>query len=560
MKTTLKLITIFLLFQSSTIYAQIPPPSWQWANTSSGSNGEGFGVTIDHSGNIYQTGSFGDSITIGTQTLYNSGSVFSAFILAKYSNTGQVIWAQSPPLKLGYGFDVAADARGDIYVAGTRHPASFFSNIASLTKFDAAGNTLWADTPVAGGLASIAYSVSTDASGVYITGQYADTLIRFGQYPLRNRSTRDQAFMVRYSPAGAVLWARNTLTDTLGTATGISSAVDGSGHVYFAGTFTGADLTIDTVTIHIPIPSTQSSYLVQLDSSGHAIWTMGFAASLSAINDIAIDASGNICITGIYRGDSLMIGSYVLHHSNSQIHMFVAKISPIGHVLWVQAQDLSGGSSIAADRYNNIFVSGGLNGGPQIWDSIILNTSNLAGNINDHAYVLSLDQSGTLLCYQALACGGDDESDIAVDSIGNIYFSGDYNDSIFILGRDTLQPKTFGAENIFIARFTCAGLVNSIESISQNYPVSLYPNPNTGIATLTYTLPYGTVEAAILISDMLGREKQSLFIESTSAQAQLQTEGLGRGIYLYSLKANGKIIATQKMVVEYVCSNRIEFK
>src|ERR1041385_3494601 len=90
--------------------------NYLWARSAGSTQNDGGGsLAVDGSGNIFITGSFFDDMTIGTTTLINQG--YYDMFLAKYDDTGNVLWAKSGG---GYLDDfvsgLALDGSSNIYV------------------------------------------------------------------------------------------------------------------------------------------------------------------------------------------------------------------------------------------------------------------------------------------------------------------------------------------------------------------------------------------------------------------------------------------------------------
>ena len=92
---------IVLFAISLNVHSQSTP--WLWAK-SAGGTGWDFANSIatDAAGNVYVAGYFeSNTMTIGTTTLTNSGTTSSSgskgydIFLAKYDNSGNVMWAKS---------------------------------------------------------------------------------------------------------------------------------------------------------------------------------------------------------------------------------------------------------------------------------------------------------------------------------------------------------------------------------------------------------------------------------------------------------------------------------
>ncbi len=89
------LLSCFLGFACTFTYGQVP--YWIWANGETGIATTNT-VKTDPYGNVYVAGSFtGDSITLGSYTLYNANPILlkTDLFLAKYSANGEVLWAIS---------------------------------------------------------------------------------------------------------------------------------------------------------------------------------------------------------------------------------------------------------------------------------------------------------------------------------------------------------------------------------------------------------------------------------------------------------------------------------
>lgn len=88
-----------------------------------------YDLTLDDEKNVYATGYFNDSITIGGQTLYSKG--LSDLLVAKYSASGEVLWAVNAGSVTGYygedaGISICSDNQNSIYVSGHVGPGTNF--------------------------------------------------------------------------------------------------------------------------------------------------------------------------------------------------------------------------------------------------------------------------------------------------------------------------------------------------------------------------------------------------------------------------------------------------
>ncbi len=88
---------------------------------SSNSQGDVGSIITDGSGNIYLTGYFMDTISFGSNSIYNNNAGKRGIFLAKYNSLGSAVWAESSFSKYAndwQGFSVATDKSKQIYLAG----------------------------------------------------------------------------------------------------------------------------------------------------------------------------------------------------------------------------------------------------------------------------------------------------------------------------------------------------------------------------------------------------------------------------------------------------------
>ena len=234
-----------------------------WAVKNVGStHAEGIGVAVDGAGNSYVTGYFSDpTITFDTITLTKTGS--SEMFIVKYDPSGNAVWAKNSPSTNGVsGRSVSVDVTGNIYVTGNFLGAVSFgtTTLATssgqwdvfLTKYDAAGNVIWARS-AGGGNNDYSSEVVVDGGGhAYITGRFSSASMSFGASNLINTKggSGSDVFVAKYDPSGNVLWAINTGGTGNKNDEGTGIGVDANGNSYVAGIFNSASVPFGTTTLN----------------------------------------------------------------------------------------------------------------------------------------------------------------------------------------------------------------------------------------------------------------------------------------------------------------------
>ncbi len=113
-----------------------------WAKSIGGSSYQySNSIATDNTGNIYITGEFSNSISIGDITLYDYKDIrhrnSNEMYIAKFNQTGAVIWAKSMGSGISYNYSksIATDYSGNIFVAGTfASPTISFGDISLYKK------------------------------------------------------------------------------------------------------------------------------------------------------------------------------------------------------------------------------------------------------------------------------------------------------------------------------------------------------------------------------------------------------------------------------------------
>lgn len=249
------------------------------------------GIVADTRGNVYVTGrTFG-----GLDGNTPAGLSGSDLFVVKYDSAGTKQWTR----QFGSGGDdegdgIAADAQGNVYVAGSTRGGVLDGNVNAgsfdlfVVKYDPAGTRLWT-REIGTAAADLATGIATDGQGnVYVTGRTQ------GGLDGNTNAGPDDLFVVKYDSAGTKQWTRELGTSGDDVATGI--AADAQGNVYVSG-HTRGNLDGNTSAGGF------DSFVVKYDSAGRKQWTRQFGSTADDIaTAIAVDAQGRVYVTGFTQG------------------------------------------------------------------------------------------------------------------------------------------------------------------------------------------------------------------------------------------------------------------
>jgi hypothetical protein len=230
--------------------------------------------------------------------------------------------------------------------------------------------------------------------------------------------------------------------------TGYGIALDNSGNVLVTGKFRGT-ATIGTA-VFIGYGD-DDIFVSKLNNSGNWTWSRraGGTASDEAA-DISTDANGYVFLTGHFAATASFGSTDLTTEGGSDI--FIAKMNPSGTWQWARQAGGTGndrGKGIALDASSNAFITG------DIYEDASFGTIILAGRVYD-MFVARIDSSGS---WDWAKKGGSTGIDwgfgIALDPSGNAYATGFFEGTA---GFGTSAVISAGSEDIFVAKISSAGI------------------------------------------------------------------------------------------------------
>ncbi|WP_157068857.1 SBBP repeat-containing protein [Sandaracinus amylolyticus] len=378
------------------------------------------GVAVDAGGNVYVAGS-----TYGALPEQTSAGGTDAF-LVRYDASGAHAWTRQLGTSSGdLADDVAVDAAGDVYVAGTTPGAlhgqtSAGGTDAFVVRYDASGTAVW--TRQLGAVAGNehGHAVAVDASGnVFLAG------VTSGTFPGETRGGSSDAFVASYDASGTLRWTRQL--GSTGNEQALGVAVDASGNAYVVG---HTDGTLPGQTR----AGDNDLFVARYDASGTLAWTrqLGSTDGDSA-RDVAVDATGHAYVTGY------TLGALPEQTSVGGADAFLLRFDASGTLVWTRQLGSTGydvAQAVAVDAHGNAYVVGETLG--------VFPGQTNAGNSD--AFVAHHDASGALLRSQQLGTTGPDYAHgVAVGSDGGVHVAGD-------TGGTFPDQTNAGGTDLFVAR------------------------------------------------------------------------------------------------------------
>jgi uncharacterized delta-60 repeat protein len=409
-----------------------PAVSHQWVAVYNGPANDfdrAYAIAVDTSDNVYVAGRAGLSATTFDYATIKYSPAGSELWVARYNGTAN----DKDEAKA-----LAIDASGNIYVTGYSDGLGTSYDCATI-KYSTDGNELWAARyNGTGNGGDIGNAIAIDSSGnICVTGSGAGS------------GTGYDCITIKYSADGNELWAARYNGPQNSTDEARAIAIAGSNDVYVTGYSLGSGADFDYITI-------------KYSPDGNQLWAAryeGPANGTDLAEDIAVDSSGNVYVTGYSSGVS------------TGYDYTTIKYAPDGNELWIaRFNGPENGSdkakALAIDAADNLYVTGYSASAQTDYDWVTIKYSpdgnelwmaryNSPQNGSDEAWAIAIDSNNGVYVTgsSAGADTGDDCTTIKYSPDGSVLWVAAYNGTAN--AADKTQAIAIGSSgNVFVTGYT----------------------------------------------------------------------------------------------------------
>jgi len=305
--------------------------------------------------------------------------------------------------------------------------------------------------------------VAVDSSdNIYITGTSSGTNV-FGASV--TSGTTEDIFVVKLNSSGVVQWVYTA--GGTGRDRGRKIALDSSGNIYVVGYYQN---TVDFGGGNVTSNGSFDAFILKLNSSGTFQWVKSYGGSTGNDlgRDVVVDSNDNVIMLGTFRGTVNFDngdGGEVVNHTSNDYDIFLIRLNSSGiwQRVWVTTNGGSAdGRALAIDSNNVTYLTGSYSGG------VTFGANNrTAANSND-IFIHKIDtydyNNNTQLTYAPDVDTTQKAKGIAVDSSGNIYATGTFQDTVnFIGGSDISTIFTTSGKDIYLLKLNSSLVVQWVK-------------------------------------------------------------------------------------------------
>lgn len=449
---TLTYLMFLLLFANGSLFGQ----NLKWAKSFGGKGFDGIGfMKIDNKGNIYVCGSFKDTLEyhIGNEIKHLNCIGDEDAFFSKLDSNGNIIWIKSLPA----GID------GNNYFTLAEMVIDRNSNILLYGEF----------------VGTIDFDPGASVFNLNCLGAVSDL------------------FVLKLDSNGNFVWVKQIgyieENPNAGSLSDGGLAIDFNLNIFITGTF-GVPIDFDPGPniFYLSPKENAKTFILKLDQNGNFIWVKQIGgAPWGNGNNLAVDKEENIIFGGRlnHYGDFDPSENDYILGSGIQFNIpFICKLDKDGKFNWAKcfkgvSPNNDGVNSITTDNNLNVIAVGSFSNktdfdpGPNIYY--------LNGTGPWDTFILKLDKNGDFVWAKEIGHQGtlDECNDLAVDKIGNVYYSGKFYKELDINpGLDTFKLTPIGSNaNTYFSKLDYFGNFLWAKQLSKCGSISIYVNESENL-------------------------------------------------------------------------------
>src|SRR5712692_5194523 len=312
--------------------------------------------------------------------------------------------------------------------------------------------------------------IAADAAGnVYIAGTTAALNFPTTSPLQRSSGGGRDVFVTKLNNSGGITYS--TYLGGAADDTGAGIAVDASGNAYITGTTSSTNFPVTAGAFRTSLAGSSDAFVAKLDPNGSSLIYSTYLGGSQADQGagVAVDAAGSAYVTGTTASSGFPVtpGAFAMFLGGTT-DAFVAKLNAAGTGL-SYATFLGGGGpdqgvGIAVDAFGNAYVTGSTSSpndfptASPIQSACALSPSPFGESCFD-AFVTKLNSAGAALFYSTYLGGSfhDEGHAIAVDAFGNAYVTGVTNSADFRTTFGAFRTARVGANDAFVTKLNAAG-------------------------------------------------------------------------------------------------------
>ncbi len=317
--------------------------------------------------------------------------------------------------------------------------------------------------------------VATDAQGnAYVAGTFTGS-VDFDPSATVNALTSlggTDVFLAKYTAAGALAWVSRI--GGAGTESVTALARDGSGNLYLGGGFEGsASFSAGAGAVVLNSQGAEDGFVAKFTADGGLAWARRFGGLANdGVADVAVDGAGNAYAAGSFSGTANALpapGPSILSDGSAQ-DGFVLSLDPSGAVRWalpVGGTQDDATTALAATSAGTVTVSGSFRGSADFARNAA--PVRLTSQGGADLFLASYTSAGTLVWARDIGGPNDDAitpGALALDGAGGATISGAFSGSMdFDPGPATATRTSQGSSDLFVARYDAGGIFSTVATL-----------------------------------------------------------------------------------------------